>query len=329
MIKEAAYYEKLPGGKVVCRLCPAGCKLTEGKVGICKGRFNRSGILMTDNYGELVSIAIDPIEKKPLYHFHPTTEILSTGPNGCNMACVHCQNWTISQRKTRTTYVSPESLVKEAVRHDLIGVAFTYTEPMIWYEYLMDVAPLLHQADLKVVLVTNGYINAEPLADLLEYVDAVNVDLKGIRRKFYLRMCKGRIEPVLDNIKTMVRAGIHVELTNLIIPGKNDSDEDLTDLVEFVASISDRIPLHFSVYHPDYKLDIPATPAETMLRAREIARKRLKYVFVGNIALPGCSDSVCPECGNILIRRSGFSTSVVGVSDGVCSKCGYQTGIVQ
>ena len=329
MIKEAAYYEKLADGRVACLLCPSACKLTEGKVGICKCRFNRDGILVTDNYGELVSIAIDPIEKKPLYHFYPTAEILSTGPNGCNLACEHCQNWTISQKKTRTTYVSPEKLVDEALGRESIGVAFTYTEPMIWYEYIMDVAPLLRRADLKVVLVTNGYINADPLADLLEYVDAANVDLKGIRRKFYLRACKGRIEPVLDNIKTMVQAGIHVELTNLIIPGKNDSDADLSDLVEFVASISDGIPLHFSVYHPDYKLDIPATPAETMLRAKEIAQEKLKYVFVGNIDLPGCSDSVCPECGNLLIRRSGFTTSVVGVSGGVCSKCGHQTGIVQ
>lgn len=329
MIKEAAHYEKLEDGKVICRLCPAECKLAEGEIGICKNRFNHQGKLVTDNYGQVVTIAIDPIEKKPLYHFYPISAILSTGPNGCNLGCVHCQNWTISQAKTRTVFFSPEKLVEEAVNRNSIGVAFTYTEPMIWFEYIMDVAPLLHREGLKVVMVTNGYISQQPLAELMPHIDAANIDIKSIRSDFYLKMCKAKIEPVLENIKTMVASGIHVELTNLIIPGKNDSDDDIADLVDFVASVSDMVPLHFSAYHPNYKLDIEPTPVETMLRAREIAIKKLKYVFLGNIALTDYSDSNCPNCGALLVKRSMYNSSVVGVDNGRCTNCGFETGIIQ
>jgi len=329
MLKPAAYGEKLQDGKVICHLCPAECKLTEGKVGICGCRLNHHGELMLDNYGELVTLAIDPIEKKPLYHFYPSADILSTGPNGCNLACIHCQNWTISQKKTQTTYIAPKQLVEAAKENNSIGVAFTYTEPLVWYEYIMDVAPLLRKAGLKTVLVSNGYINPKPLEDLLPVMDAINIDLKGIRPEFYKKVCKGRIEPVLNNIRRVAEAGVHLEVTNLIIPQLNDSDKDLTDLVEFVASVSDMIPLHFSAYRPDYKLTIPATPIETMLRAREIARKRLKYVYLGNVLLDGCSDTFCPHCQSLLIKRTGYHTSVVGVANGRCTTCGFQTGIVQ
>lgn len=329
MIKPAAYGEKLEGGNVICHLCPAECKLTEGKVGICGCRLNRNRELVLDNYGELVTLAVDPIEKKPLYHFYPATDILSTGPNGCNLACVHCQNWAISQKKTPTTFVTPEQLVAAAKQRKSIGIAFTYTEPLIWYEYIMDVGPLLHEAGLKTVLVSNGYINPEPLEDLLTVMDAINIDLKGIRPQFYKKICKGKIEPILVNIKRVAEAGIHLEVTNLIIPSLNDSDKDITDLVDFVASVSDMIPLHFSAYRPDYKLDIPATPIETMLRAREIARKRLKYVYLGNVWLDGGSDTFCPNCSSLLIKRNGYCTSVIGVKQGHCKTCNFETGIVQ
>jgi len=328
MIKPAAYAEKLDGNKVVCHLCPAECKLTEGKVGICGCRFNRNGELLVDNYGELVTLAIDPIEKKPLYHFYPRTDILSTGPNGCNLGCIHCQNWTISQKKTKTMFVTPEQLVEAAKQHKSMGVAFTYTEPIIWYEYIMDVAPLLRRAGLKTVLVSNGYINPAPLEDLLGVMDAINVDLKGIRSEFYKKICKGKVEPVLHTIGRVAESGVHLEVTNLIIPSLNDSDKDLTDLVNFVASVSDMIPLHFSAYRPDYKLSIEATPIDTMLRAQEIARQRLKYVYLGNISVDGCSDTFCPNCGRLLIQRSGYHTSVVGLNQGRCVTCGFQTGIV-
>lgn len=329
MVKTARYFDKLDNSKVRCRLCPADCTLTDGKRGICGCRYNQNGQLLTDNYGELVTIAIDPIEKKPLYHYYPGREILSTGPNGCNFGCVHCQNWTISQQKVNTMFVSPESLVQTTLQHDSIGVAFTYTEPLIWFEYLMDVAPLLRIEDRKVVLVTNGYINADPLLDLVAYVDAANVDLKSIRPDFYKKMCKGKLEPVLENIKAMAEAGVHLEITNLIIPSANDSDKDIGDLVDFVASVSENIPLHFSAYHPDHKLTLPPTPAETMLRAREIGMKSLKYIYLGNVSLAEGSDTFCPGCGELLVKRDRFFASVRGLAGSRCRKCNLDTGIVQ
>ncbi|HWR83539.1 MAG TPA: AmmeMemoRadiSam system radical SAM enzyme [Candidatus Deferrimicrobium sp.] len=329
MIKPAAFWEKRDGGRVICLLCPAECKLTEGKAGICTSRFNRGGELVTDNYGELVSVAVDPIEKKPLYHFYPASDILSIGPNGCNLNCVNCQNWTISQKKTQTMYLSPEQLAAAGGRHNSIGVAFTYTEPLIWYEYIMDTAPLLRKAGLKTVLVTNGYISSEPLEQLLPHVDAMNIDLKSIRPQFYKKVCKGKLEPVLHTIKRAVQAGIHVELTNLIIPGLNDTDEDLADLVEFVASVWDMIPLHFSAYHPDYKMDIPATPLQTLLRAYAMACRRLKYVYLGNVRLDQGCDTHCPNCGSLLIRRAFFQVKIVALKQGRCTACGFETGIIQ
>ncbi|MFH1372661.1 MAG: AmmeMemoRadiSam system radical SAM enzyme [bacterium] len=329
MIKPAAYSQPLGGKKVRCLLCPAECLLTVGKIGICKSRFNRDGELVTDNYGELVSLAVDPIEKKPLYHFYPMADILSTGPNSCNLGCLNCQNWTISHKKTTTVYYSPDKLTRTAESCDSLGVAFTYTEPLVWFEYLMDTAPLLQRAGLKTVLVSNGYISPEPLEDLLPFIDAVNVDLKSIRPAFYKKICKAKLQPVLTNIRRLAAAGIHLEITNLLIPGLNDSDEDLRDLIDFVASVSEMIPLHFSAYHPSYKMKIEATPTETMMRAHRMARQKLPWVYTGNILLPGCSDTRCPDCGELLIERSGFHTAVTGLKNGRCSACGGETGIIR
>jgi len=329
MLKEAAFSKKVDDDHLQCLLCPAECKLSEGQVGICGCRFNKAGKLYTDNYGEAVTLAIDPVEKKPLYHFYPTANIVSTGANGCNLGCLHCQNWAISQSKAHTTYIDPDTLVASAGQHGSIGVAFTYTEPMIWYEYIMDSAPLLRQAGYKVVLVTNGYINPEPLTPLLELVDAANIDLKGMRPEFYKKVCKGKLDPVLDTIRTVAASPVHLELTNLLIPGKNDSDEDIAALVDFVAELSDRIPLHLSAYHPQYKMKVESTPADTMLRAFELARRQLKYVFLGNMALEEGSDSLCPDCGHTLIRRRGYRTEVVGLDGVKCANCGHDTGIVR
>ncbi len=327
MIKPAAYFEKLNGGRVVCRLCPAECQLAEGQRGICRSRFNQNGELVTDNYGELVTLAVDPIEKKPLYHFYPGSQILSTGPNCCNLGCLHCQNWTISQEKTRTVYFPPERLVEAARGHQSIGVAYTYTEPLVWFEYIMDTAPLLRQAGLKVVLVTNGYINPAPLEELLPHVDAMNIDLKAMRPEFYSKICKGKLAPVLDNIRRVADSPVHLEITNLIIPGENDSEQDLLALIDFVASLSDMIPVHFSAYRPDYKLDNEPTPPKTLLHARELAIKKLKYVYLGNVLLPEGTDTVCPQCGALLVSRNGYRTSVVGLRGHHCARCGFDSGI--
>ncbi|MEW6049654.1 MAG: AmmeMemoRadiSam system radical SAM enzyme [Candidatus Zixiibacteriota bacterium] len=327
MIVKAAYSEQLDDDRVTCHLCPAECRLTRGKPGICRCRFNQDGALVTDNYGELVTLAVDPIEKKPLYHFYPGSLILSTGPNCCNLGCLHCQNWSISQEKTHTTYVSPEELVNLALEHNTLGVAFTYTEPMVWFEYIMDVAPLLRQNGQKVVLVTNGYINPDPLEQLIAVTDGMNIDLKGIRREFYLRICKAKIEPVLATIRRVAASDVHLELTNLIIPGENDTEQEVRGLIDFVASLSDEIPLHFSAYHPDYQLDRPSTPTALLLQARDWAAQKLKYVYLGNIASAAGSDTHCPSCGNLLVSRTGYHAQVVGLEGTKCGNCGRESGI--
>lgn len=328
MIVPAAYAEPLPGGGLACGLCPMHCRFDAERYGVCGTRFVQDGMLVTDNYGEVVALALDPIEKKPLYHFYPGANILSIGPNGCNLRCLHCQNWTISQERTRTQYVSPTDLVATALEYDSIGVAFTYAEPVIWFEYIRDCAPLLRAAGQKVVLVTNGYINPAPLDELLPLVDAMNIDLKGIRDEFYRTVCKGRLEPVQATIRRAVERGVHVEVTNLVIPTLNDSEEEIRDLVEFVASVSPDIPLHFSAYHPEHRMDAPRTSVATLLRAREIALGRLCHVFIGNVSLPGMSDSICRECGSVLVRRAGYRTEVL-LAGRQCASCGASTRIVR
>jgi pyruvate formate lyase activating enzyme len=329
MIKDAAYFDQIDTGDVICRLCPAECRLSNGKVGICGSRSNRDGRLITDNYGELVTLAVDPIEKKPLYHFYPGSTILSTGPNCCNLGCTHCQNWSISQRKASTVFFTPERLVESAREHESIGVAFTYTEPMVWYEYIMEVAPLLRHAGLKVVLVTSAYAMAKPFEDFLAVSDALNIDLKGISPEFYRRVCKGKLEPVLDNIRAAASSGVHIELTNLIIPGENDGDADLTGLIDFAAGLSADIPLHFSAYHPDYEATSPTTPHATLLRAYQLATGRLKYVYMGNVGGEIGHDTACPGCGALLVQRRGYHIRVNQLAGGICLRCGCQTGIRQ
>jgi pyruvate formate lyase activating enzyme len=327
VIINAAYYEKLDGNKVRCRLCPADCLLTDGKFGICGSRFNRNGKLMTDNFGELVTACYDPIEKKPLYHFHPGTVIFSTGANGCNFSCDNCQNWEISQTRVATHFVAPSELVELARKNDSIGVAYTYTEPLIWFEYIMEAGRLIKDAGLKNVIVTNGYINSEPLEELLPLIDAANIDLKGINPQFYKTVCKGKLEPIINNIRRFYEAGVHVELTNLVIPTKNDSDEDFELLTDFVTSVSRKIPLHFSAYYPTFKMKIPPTPTETLMRAYEVAAKKLDYVYVGNVHIPDKSDTFCPSCKKLLIHRRGYSIEIIGLEHGKCASCGYDIGI--
>ncbi|UCD95695.1 MAG: AmmeMemoRadiSam system radical SAM enzyme [Candidatus Zixiibacteriota bacterium] len=328
MVK-AAYSEKLENNKARCHLCPAECLLTEGKVGICGCRYNRNGKMMTDNFGELVSAAYDPIEKKPLYHFYPGSIIFSTGPNGCNFSCDNCQNWEISQGKVPTRFVSPEDLVEIAGRHDSIGVAYTYSEPLVWYEYIMQAGKLVKEAGLRNVIVSNGYINPEPLADILPIIDAANIDLKGMKPKFYKTVCKGKLEPVLENIREFHEAGVWLEITNLVITDLNDSDDDFKRLVDFVAAISPRIPLHFSAYYPTHKMRNPPTPLDRLLRAFDIASEKLDYVYLGNVRLPGKSDTFCPKCRERLVGRDGYNIDVLGLGGGKCTQCGFDTGIAQ
>lgn len=282
----ALYQESLPNDHVQCGLCPHCCNLKPGQTSRCLSRENRDGILYVRNYGKVTSLALDPIEKKPLASFHPGTTILSAGTFGCNLSCDFCQNWRISQEEAPWREISPEALLKLARKlqdEGNIGVAFTYNEPTIWYEYVKDCAILIHDADMLNVLVTNGFIMKEPLKALLPYIDAMNIDLKAITPNFYEKLCHGTLEPVLETIR-QCHGKCHVELTTLIIPGQNDSVQDIVTLSEWIASISSDIPLHLTRHHPDYKMREPAPISVEHLRyLASIASRHLNAVHVGNV----------------------------------------------
>lgn len=322
---QAKYYEKLPDKRVRCLLCPVECGIKPDKFGICKQRKNIDGELIADGYGQLVSLAIDPIEKKPLYHFHPGKPILSTGPNGCNLKCPFCQNWTISQKKVPTEYASPEQLVSLADKKGSIGIAFTYTEPLVWYEYVYDCALLLKEKGLKVVLVSNGYINEEPARELFKYVDAVNIDLKAASLEYYEKVCHGKRDDVLRTIKIACEMNISVEITNLLIPGENDSEDDIKALVDLAADINPLMPLHISRYFPNYKYELPPTEISSLQKAVEIARSKLAFVYPGNYIVN--SDTLCPDCGHLWIKRDGYSVHLPEGTFEKCPNCGRKVDI--
>ncbi len=317
---EALHYKDLGDGRVRCLLCPHRCAIPDRESGKCGLRENHGGKLVALSYGRTVTANIDPIEKKPLYHFMPGRTILSIGPNGCTFACRNCQNWNISQEPAPTRYIEPEELVTLAGRDGSIGVAFTYTEPLLWFEYLGVVAPMLRKAGLKSVLVTNGFLSEEPAREIVPLIDGFNVDLKSIRDDFYKKWCDGRVEPVKRFIE-IASSVSHVEVTNLVIPGLNDSPEDLGDLVEWLAGVSRDIPIHFSRFFPQFRMnDRPPTPRETLEAAYEIAKKRLDYVYVGNIIIEGTENTYCPECGAVVVRRTGYGAELMG-DGGLCPQC--------
>ncbi|HUT63899.1 MAG TPA: AmmeMemoRadiSam system radical SAM enzyme [Anaerolineae bacterium] len=318
---EASFYESLENSKVRCVLCPNYCVIAKGKRGICRIRTNRNGNLYADAYGRVVSLAIDPVEKKPLYHFYPSKSILSTGPNGCNFRCGFCQNSEISQKEVPTQYVSPENLADLASSNGSIGVAYTYTEPFIWFEYIRDTGRVIHNRGMVNVMVTNGYVNEEPLSELLPLIDAMNIDIKSMRPDFYTKVCGGKLEDVLRTVK-ISSDFCHIEITNLIIPGYNDTDEDFEKLVDWIYSINPSMPLHFSRYFPRYRFTEPETPVATLRHAFEIAKLKLKYVYVGNVSLKDTSDTHCTKCGNILVTRSYYQVNICGIKNGTCSSCG-------
>ena len=327
MVK-AKYWEKLDGKKVKCTLCPHSCVIPEGGKGICNIRENIDGELIAAGYGRTTSLAMDPIEKKPLFHFKPGSLILSVAPNGCNLKCRWCQNWQISQEVVPTRFIDPKLLVDIAIRENSVGIAFTYTEPLIWFEYIIDVAKIGKPKGLSMVAVTNGYINPEPLDELLDYIDAMNIDLKAMDDEVYRKLIGGRLEPVLNTVRTSAKR-ILIEVTNLLIPGVNDSDDQIKRLVDFIADVDPKIPVHFSRYFPAWKFNAPPTPVKTLLRAREIASEKLDYVYLGNVYIPDAEDTFCPYCGNKLVSRSGFYAKTVGITeDGKCSKCGKDVDIV-
>ena len=283
-MKEALYYEKLGSKRVKCHLCPYECSISDGSKGACGVRINKDGTLTSEVYGKTTGISLDPIEKKPLYHYHPGEYILSVGTKGCNFHCDFCQNWHISQvLDAPTDDISSEEIVNKALGLKSFGIAYTYNEPFIWYEFVLDTARLAKKKGLENVLVTNGFVNMEPLRGMLPFIDAMNIDLKSFNEAFYVKVCKGRLKPVLEVIKASAKS-CHVELTTLLITALNDSEEEITRLVNWIYdNLGPEVPLHFSRYFPCYNMELPPTPIETLKRAEEIAKKKLKYVYLGNI----------------------------------------------
>ncbi|MDN5326080.1 MAG: pyruvate formate lyase activating enzyme [Moorella sp. (in: firmicutes)] len=329
-VTEAAYYVKLPGEKVECRLCPHTCVIAPGKRGVCRVRENREGRLITRNYGRCSSLALDPIEKKPLYHFYPGSLILSAGTVGCNFSCDFCQNWEIARQESETAVISPDDLVRKAREVHSPGIAYTYSEPLVWFEFVLATAQLARNAGLKNVMVTNGFIRPEPLKELLPWIDAWNIDVKGFSLEFYRKVVHGDYRPVLQTAAAAVESGSHVEITTLLVTGLNDDSTELEELVKWVATnLGVDTPLHFSRYFPRYRLEAPPTPLETMRRAREMAREYLHYVYLGNVADPEASNTYCPVCGELVIRRTGYHVSLPGLDGRRCRSCGSELAIVR
>jgi len=313
-------------GVTECVLCPNHCRISEGKRGRCLGRGRQNGSMILFNYAQVVSAHLDPIEKKPLYHFHPGKGILSVGTFGCNLKCRFCQNFEISQTEVPGETVSPARLADwSASLPENLGIAFTYNEPGIWYEYIMDAAPLLKTRGQKIVLVTNGYLENEPWKNLCSVADAMNIDLKAFSSAFYANLCSGKLEPVTQNIKTAMEKGVHVEITNLVVTGANDESDDFHKMVDWLATISSNIPLHLSRYFPRYKETAPATDPGKLEEFYDIARKRLNFVYIGNHATSSGQNTVCPKCGTTWIERKNYSVSVM-VQSSVC-RCGIEIEI--
>lgn len=317
---EAMFYQKLKNNVVQCDLCPNYCTISDGECGSCRSRKNISGVLFASNYARTVSINIDPIEKKPLYHYYPGSKILSLGANSCNLHCDFCQNYEISQFESPTSIVYPDELLDTILRQNLKQVAFTYTEPITWYEYITDCAKLFKEHNIKIVMVTNGYINQSPLKQILPLVDAFNIDLKSFNDNFYNEICKGKLAPVIETVIEAAKS-CHLEITNLLIPELNDNLDDITSIVDFICNINPNIPLHFSRYFPRWLSHHQVTPDATLIDAYKIASKKLRYVYLGNSNLYKYSQTICPICYALLISRENYHVDN-HMNYNQCFKCG-------
>jgi len=323
--REAEYYEITEDLIARCKLCPHECAIPPGGEGICWARKNEDGTLYAQNYGRTTSLAVDPIEKKPLFHFRPGTEILSVSPNGCNMRCPYCQNYTISAKKTQTTNITPEELVNLAKKYDSPSIAFTYTEPIIWFEFIKDTSKYAKKEGIDLVMVTNGQILEKPLDDLLDIISAMNIDLKSMSSEYYSKILKGNLAATQRTIEKASKK-IHIEVTNLLIPGDNDTE--IEDLSKYLASVNKTIPLHISRYFPHQHYEKSPTPIETLKKAYEIAGEYLYYVYIGNAPMEGTENTYCPDCSNVLVERTGFHTKIVGINKGKCSNCNRKVDFI-
>jgi pyruvate formate lyase activating enzyme len=312
--------------KLECLLCPHFCKIAEGKTGICGVRKNTGEKIELLTYGVISGYSLDPVEKKPLYHFFPGKNILSIGSYGCNMKCDFCQNYHISQNIPKSTIAdsTPSDIVKNVMSANRnIGLAFTYNEPVIWFEFVIDTATLVKNNGFNTVLVTNGYINDDPLIDLLNVTDAFNVDLKAFNNDFYKKLTGASLEPVLNSLKQIAKAGKHLEITTLLITGQNDNVSEMENQVRWISSeLGNEVPFHLSRYFPMYKRDDPSTPHDTLIKHYEIASKYLKYVYLGNTMSEAGQNTKCPDCGIIVTERTGYHVHHININDGKCAVCG-------
>jgi len=326
-MKEAMFYERLEKQKVRCFLCAHHCTISDGKRGICAVRENHEGTLYSLVYGKVISMNTDPIEKKPLFHFYPASTSFSIATVGCNFRCMHCQNYEISQYPKEYgdipgEDVTPEQIVAAALKSSCKSISYTYTEPTIFFEFAYDCARLAHEKGIKNVFVSNGYTSPEAVKTIAPYLQGNNIDLKG-NDEFYKKICGARLQPVLDTIKLMKELGVWIEITTLIIPSYNDSEDILKWIAGFIKSVDPAIPWHVTQFYPAYKLlDQPRTPIKTLRRAREIGLEAgLKYVYEGNVPGEGGENTYCPECGELLIERFGFYIRKNKIIDSKCFKC--------
>jgi len=327
-IHEARWWETDANGKIHCYLCPRHCHIGEGQAGFCFIRVNRGGKLYSLGYASPAAIQIDPIEKKPLNHFLPGTRIFSMGTAGCNMGCFFCQNWDISKSRSdqvHSTHVEPEQVVDLAIRYGCPSIAFTYNEPTIWAEYVIDIAKTAHARGINTVMVSNGYITGEAFHEVYDHIDAANIDLKAFTETFYGKITLTHLAPVLETLTRLKKeTNVWFEITNLMIPTLNDEENETRKLAEWILeNLGPDVPLHFTAFHPDFKLqDKPRTPPETLHRARKIAREvGLHYVYEGNIFSDG-GDTCCPQCDALLIHRSWHDVRANRLKNGACPNCG-------
>jgi pyruvate formate lyase activating enzyme len=334
MKREAYFWHKLEGKKVQCNLCAHGCKISQDKVGICGVRKNENGRLYTMIYGSCSSMAADPIEKKPLYHFYPRSYAFSMGTVGCNFKCSHCQNYSISTADPQFSHmqeITPEQVVEYTKQYNCQGVSYTYNEPTIWHEFCYDSAKLVKKAGFYTCYVTNGYISEDPLRELSPVLDAMNIDVKAFKEDFYKKICKARLEPVQNTCIIANELDIHIELTYLVIPTLNDSLDEIRDFCRWIVDkLDENIPVHFSCFHPDYDMtNIPRTPMETLLKIYDIAKEEgILFPYLGNVSHGDYENTVCKKCGNICIERRGYSINLDGLRDGKCMKCGNTIPII-
>ena len=331
-MKEAVFFKELENKEVQCHLCPHNCKISPEKRGICGVRKNIDGKLFSLVYDKVSTMHIDPIEKKPLYQFYPGERAMSIATMGCNLSCKFCQNADLSQSPRQAEdmivgeKISPEEIVEAAKKNNCKIIAYTYSEPTIFYELAYDTAKLAHENNIKNVFISNGYINEEPLKEISPYLDAANIDLKSFDDDFYKKVCGASLKPVLNTIKLMHKQGIWAEITTLVIPKENDSEKELNQIAEFIASVDKNIPWHISRFYPHYRMDgkFP-TSINTLERAYELGKKAgLNYIYLGNVPGNAKDDTYCPSCSELIIKRNGYRISEINLEKNKCSSCGHE-----